>query len=309
MESLPAEYDERTPSLEDDPALGLSDPGEDGDPLRGHARPVPRRPRPDHRRPRAADHRDPARGQRRLRLGRHDLPAHEHDQRPVLGQAVRPLRPEADVHDRHRHLPRRLGAVRPRPGHDPADPLPRHPGHRRRIAVPDRPRRHRRPLLTGRARPLPGPLRRRVRDRVHRGPARRRLPDRADLVALDLLRQPSDRARLAVLHLAAPADGQEPAGHPQLRHPGRGDLHDRHGLPPHRPDPEGADGPGRPTSSTTGPTRPSAGSSSSPSSGSLPSSGPSPGRRSRSSRSTCSATGPTRLRWSRRSSPPSRSSA
>ena len=51
--------------------------------------------------------------QRHLRLGRHDLPADQHDQRPVLGQAVRPLRPQADVHDRHRHLPRRLGPVRP----------------------------------------------------------------------------------------------------------------------------------------------------------------------------------------------------
>ena len=51
--------------------------------------------------------------QRPLRLGRHDLPADQHDQRPVLGQAVRPLRPQADVHDRHRHLPGRLGPVRP----------------------------------------------------------------------------------------------------------------------------------------------------------------------------------------------------
>ncbi len=37
-----------------------------------------------------------------LHLGRHDLPADQHDHRPVLGQAVRPLRPQADVHDRHR---------------------------------------------------------------------------------------------------------------------------------------------------------------------------------------------------------------
>ena len=41
-------------------------------------------------------------GQRLLRLGHHDLPADQHDQRPVLGQAVRPLRPQADLHDRHR---------------------------------------------------------------------------------------------------------------------------------------------------------------------------------------------------------------
>ena len=114
------------------------------------------------------------------------------------------------------------------PGHDPAHPLPRHPGHRRRLAVPDRPRGHRRPVHPGRARQVPGPLRRRVRHRVHRRPARRRLPDRADPLALDLLRQHPDRARLAVLHLAAAADRQEPAGDPQLRHPRRGDLHGRH---------------------------------------------------------------------------------
>ena len=46
------------------------------------------------------------------------------------------------------------------------------------------------------------------------GPARRRLPHRARQLALDLLRQHPDRDRLAVLHLAAAADGQEPAGGP-----------------------------------------------------------------------------------------------
>ena len=41
--------------------------------------------------------------------------------------------------------------------------VPRHPGHRRRRAVPDRARDHRRPLQPGRARQVPGPVRRRVR--------------------------------------------------------------------------------------------------------------------------------------------------
>ncbi len=110
--------------------------GEDGDPLRRHARPVPRRSGPDDRRSGAAHHRDPAVRQRLLRLGHHDLPADQHDQRPVLGQALGHLRPQADLHDRHRHLPDRLGAVRPESEHGDAHPLPRHPGHRRRVIVP-----------------------------------------------------------------------------------------------------------------------------------------------------------------------------
>ena len=63
------------------------------------------------------------------------------------------------------------------------------------------------------------------------------------------------------------------------------------------------------SSPATGPIRPSAGSSSSASSGRCCSSWPSREPRSRSSRSTCGRTGPTRPRWSRSSSPPSRSSA
>ena len=53
-----------------------------------------------------------------------------------------------------------------------ADPVPRHPGPRRRRAVPDRPGGHRRPVHAGRARQVPGPVRGRVRDRLPRsGPA------------------------------------------------------------------------------------------------------------------------------------------
>ena len=43
-------------------------------------------------------------------------------------------------------VPHRLRAVRPQPEHDPADPVPRHPGPRRRRAVPDLARGHRRPV-------------------------------------------------------------------------------------------------------------------------------------------------------------------
>ena len=66
--------------------------------------------------------------------------------RADLRQAVRPLRPQADPDDRHHALPRRLGAVRPEPGDVAARPVPRHPGPRRRRALPDRAGGHRRPL-------------------------------------------------------------------------------------------------------------------------------------------------------------------
>ena len=52
--------------------------------------------------------------------------------------------------------------------------LPRHPGPRRRRALPDRARGHRRPLHPGRARQVPGPLRPRVRQRVPARPGHRR---------------------------------------------------------------------------------------------------------------------------------------
>ena len=147
--------------------------------------------------------------QRLLRLGHHHLPADQHDQRPVLGQAVRPLRPQADLHDRHRHLPvgSALSGLSQNMAH--ADPVPRHPGHRRRLAVPGRARDHRRPVHPAGARQVPGPLRGRVRHRVRRRPAHRRLADREPQLALDLLRQHPDRDRRADRHPAAAADGQD----------------------------------------------------------------------------------------------------
>ena len=61
---------------------------------------------------------------------------------PFYGK-LRPVRPQADADDRRDHLPRRLGALRPVAEHGHADPLPGHPGRRRRGVVPDRTRRHR----------------------------------------------------------------------------------------------------------------------------------------------------------------------
>ena len=113
MEAFPAESADHTPTLAEDPALGLDPRAKFGillavllalflgaldQTIVGTALPT---------------HRHPARRQRLLHLGGHDLPAHVHDHRPVLRQAVRPVRSQADADDRHRDLPDRLGAVRP----------------------------------------------------------------------------------------------------------------------------------------------------------------------------------------------------
>ena len=106
-------------------------------------------------------------------------------------------------------LPGRLGAVRPQPEHGDAHPLPGHPGHRRRGLVPGRARDHRRPVHAAGARQVPGPVRGRLRHRVRRRPAGRRLPDRELRLALDLLRQHPDRDRRAHRHPAPAADRQD----------------------------------------------------------------------------------------------------
>ena len=105
MEAFPADAGGRAPSLTEDPALGLSHRakmeilfavmlglflGALDQTIVGPALPTIV---------------GAAVRQRPLHLGRHDLPAHEHHQRAVLGQAVRPLRAQADLHDRHHHLP------------------------------------------------------------------------------------------------------------------------------------------------------------------------------------------------------------
>ena len=227
-------------------------------------------------------------GQRALRLDDHDLSPDQHDQRPVLGQAVRPLRPQADLHDRHRHLPDRLGPVRAQPEHGDADPLPRHPGHRRRFTVPGGARDHRRHVHAGRARQVPGAVRGGLRRGLHRRPAGRRLPDRAGQLALDLLRQHPDRPGRAVRHLATAAEREVGARDPQLRHPRRRHLHGRHQLPAGRPDQQAVRRVDRSDRRRLHRRRASSG----PSCSSWRRRGP----RNRSSRSTCSGTGPTRAR-------------
>ena len=199
MEAMPASVEGRGPTLAEDPALGLSHRAEARDPRRGPARAVPRRPRPDHRRHRPAPDRHRSQRQRAVHLGRHDLPADvARSPCPFYGKL-------SDLFGRKPLLmfgisavPHRLGPVRPEPEHGAADPLPRHPGPRRRRALPDLARRHRRPVHARRARPLPGPVRCRVRHLVHHRPGARRLPDRQRQLALGLLRQHPDRHRQPV---------------------------------------------------------------------------------------------------------------
>ena len=236
MEPLPAEADVRFPTVEEDPALGLSHRakmeilfavmlglflGALDQTIVGPALPT------------IVTDLD---GNDYYVWVDHDLPADQHDHRPVLGQAVRPLRPQADVHARHRDLPGRLGPVRPEPEHGDAHPLPRHPGHRRGRPVPGRAGDHRRPVHAQGTRQVPGPVRGRLRHRLHRRPAGRRLPDRALQLALDLLRQHPDRHRRAHRHPAAAADRQADRRDQELRPPRWRDLHGRHLVPARRPD-------------------------------------------------------------------------
>ena len=210
MESMPASVEGRGPTLAEDPALGLSHRqkleilgavllalflGALDQTIVGTALPQI-----------VTD----LNGNDALHVGRHDLPADVHDHRPVLRQAVRPVRPQAAADVRHRRLPDRLGPVGPEPDDGAADHLPRPAGPRRRRAVPDLARRHRRPLHPRRARPIPGPVRRRVRAVVHHRPGARRLAHRLRQLALGLLRQHPDRHRQPVRDLA-PAAHRAPA--------------------------------------------------------------------------------------------------
>ena len=81
------------------------------------------------------------------------------------------------------------------PEHDRADRLPRAAGARRRRPDGDRDGGGRRHHPAARSRPLPGHFRRRVRRRHGDRAAAWRLLRRSPVMALDLLRQPADRAR------------------------------------------------------------------------------------------------------------------
>ena len=155
---------------------------------------------------------------------------------PVLRQAVRPVRPQAAPDVRDHRLPDRLRPVRPEPDDGAADHLPRPAGPRRRRAVPDLAGRHRRPVQPGRARPLPGPVRRRVRAIVHPRPGHRRPAHRLRQLALGLLRQHPDRHRQPGRDLAAAAH-RSPAGRrAQHRLPRRRRLRGRDLVPARRAD-------------------------------------------------------------------------
>ena len=217
--------------------------GEDRNPAGDPARAVPVRAGPDGRRGRSApDHHRPRR-QRALHLVDHDLPADQHDQRTDLRQAVRPLRPPAHPPVRRLAVPDRIGAVRPLPGDVAVHPVPRHPGPRRRRALPGLPRRCRGPLHARRARQVPRHLRRRVRAFEPDRPGHRRHHHRHPRLALGVLRQRAAGPRVAVHPLPAAALGSPSRGGPQhrLRRCGlvhgcdRAVPHRHHERPDHRP--------------------------------------------------------------------------
>ena len=153
--------------------------------------------RPDDRLDRAADDRRRARRARAPLVGGHRLPAGGDGGDAAVRQARRSLRAQDRAAGRADPVPRRLRAVRARPGHDGADRVPRDPGPGRRRADGERAGGDRRRRAAERPRPLHGVVRRGVRRLERRRPADRRLPHHEPVVALDLLRQPAARHRRA----------------------------------------------------------------------------------------------------------------
>ena len=159
---------------------------------------VPGRAGPDDRGDRAADDRRRPQGRLAHRLGDHRLPARDHGLHSALGQARRPVRPEDLLPGLDRHLPGRLGPVRPVQLDDHADRVPRGPGPRLRRPDGRRAGDRRRHRLAPRPRQVLRPLRRRLRRRQRDRPAARRRLRRGAVLALDLLHQPPDRRDRAV---------------------------------------------------------------------------------------------------------------
>ena len=126
-------------------------------------------------------------------MGRDLVSARVDGGRAAVREARRSLRPQARPPVRARALPRRLGAVRAGAEHAAADRVQSDPGARRRRFARRGDGRRRRPCRASRPRPLPGPVRRRVRHRGRRRSAARRLLRRQPLLAVDLLRQPAAR--------------------------------------------------------------------------------------------------------------------
>ena len=163
-------------------------------------------------------HLRPRRRPVRLHLGRHRDPARHHRLDPDLGQARRPLQPQAAAAARPRDLRGRLGRRRLLAGRRDAHHDARVPGHRRRRPRRPQPDRHGRHHQPARARQVRGPLRRRHGRRHRRRPAARRRHHRQPRLALELLRRPADRDRRdrpAAAH-AAPAQATEAQGHDRL---------------------------------------------------------------------------------------------
>ncbi len=191
------------------------------------------------------DHHRPRR-QRALHVGLHRLPADGHDQRPALRQALRPVRPPARVPVRHQRVHARLLLAGLTPGDVAAGRRARHPGPRRRRDLPARDGDHRRPLLAVRARPLPGPVRRRVRAVEPARPGHRRPDHRHDRLAVRVLRQHPDRPRGPVHDPALPAGLPPRRRQAEDRLPRRGAVHGRACADPHRADQQAVRGLDRP---------------------------------------------------------------
>ena len=150
--------------------------------------------RPDDRLDGAADDRWRPRRPPAPLVGRDGLPAGVDGRRAAVREARRSLRTEAGAAGRTRDLPRRLGAVRCGADHAAADRVPRRAGPRRRRAARARDGGRRRSRRAARSRPVPGAVRRRLRDLGRRGPAAGRFLRRQPLLAVDLLHQPPARA-------------------------------------------------------------------------------------------------------------------
>ena len=165
-----------------------------------------------------------------------------HDHRPVLRQAVRPLRPQAAADDRHRRSScigsalsglsqnmEQLILFRGIQGIGAGALFPISLAVIGDLFTP---------AERGKYQGLFGAVFGLAR---HPRPGPRRLAHRDLQLALDLLRQHPDRHRQPDRHLAAPADGQATGRHPQPRLPRCRRVHGRHQLPAHRPDQQGHD--------------------------------------------------------------------
>ena len=144
---------------------------------------------PDDRLDRAADDRRRSRRAGAHLVGGDRVPAGDHRRHAALRQARRSLRAQGGAAGRARAVPHRLRAVRAGTGDDRVDRVPSDPGAWRRWADGQRSGRDRRRRLAARARPVHGPVRRRLRRLVGGRAADRRLLHLQPLVALDLLHQ------------------------------------------------------------------------------------------------------------------------